>query len=134
MRRALFGFVAAWAFATSCFGDTLTVDLNGGADHTDIQSAIDAAKDGDAAIVKPGEYVITEPITFKGKAIAVESDSGAEVTTIRTAETPAHPWRTSAVIFDSGGGSEAGREIERRRGRRRSSGLHGDAEEQSVAL
>jgi hypothetical protein len=43
---------------------TLTVDLNGGADYTDIQSAIDEAVDGDTVLVKPGEYVITEPINF----------------------------------------------------------------------
>ena len=43
---------------------TRTVDLNGGAHRTDIQSAIDAAADGDTVRVKPGEYVITDPINF----------------------------------------------------------------------
>ncbi len=36
-------------------GATLTVDLNGGADHTDIQSAIDAAAYGDTVLVKAGQ-------------------------------------------------------------------------------
>ena len=64
MRRVIFGFVAALGFTLSCFGATLTVDLNGGADYTDIQPAIDAAKDGDTVLVKPGEYLITDPINF----------------------------------------------------------------------
>jgi hypothetical protein len=32
----------------------LIVDLNGGADYTDIQAAIDAARDGDTVLVKSG--------------------------------------------------------------------------------
>ena len=43
---------------------TLVVDLSGGSEYTDIQSAIDVAADGDTVLVKPGEYVITEPINF----------------------------------------------------------------------
>ena len=35
---------------------TLTVDLDGGADYTDIQSAIDAAKDGDTVVI--GEFAL----------------------------------------------------------------------------
>ena len=81
---------------------TLTVDLNGGADYTDIQSAIDAAADGDTVLVKPGEYVITEPITFGGKAIAVRGEAGAAETVMRMAEEPADPDRASVVIFESG--------------------------------
>src|SRR5512137_2431049 len=81
---------------------TLTVDLEGGAEYSDIQSPIDAAADGDTVLVKPGEYVITEPITFKGKAITVKSEGGADVTTIRMAETPADPNRASVVVFENG--------------------------------
>jgi len=62
--------------------DTLVVDLNGTGQYTDIQSAIDAAADGDTVLVKPGEYVVTEPVTFKGKQITVKSEGGAEVTAI----------------------------------------------------
>jgi pectin methylesterase-like acyl-CoA thioesterase len=81
---------------------TLTVDLGGAGDFTDIQSAIDAARDGDSVLVKPGEYVIEEPISFKGKTITVKGEAGAEGTTIRMAETPADPDRASVVVFESG--------------------------------
>src|SRR5262245_52382658 len=45
-----------------------------------IQSAIDAAVDGDTVLVAPGNYA--ELINFKGKAILVTSSGGANVTTI----------------------------------------------------
>jgi len=88
--------------SSSLYAATLTVDLNGGADYTEIQSAIDAAVDGDTVLVKPGEYLITEPINFKGKAIRVVSEAGAEVTRIRMSETPADPNRASVVVFENG--------------------------------
>jgi parallel beta-helix repeat protein len=81
---------------------TLTVDLSGSADFTDLQSAIDAAADGDTVLVKPGEYVIAEPITFKGKAINVRSEAGSEATTIRMSETPADAARASVAVFEGG--------------------------------
>ena len=55
--RGLFIGIAI-LYSSSFPAATLTVDLNGGADYTDIQSAIDAAKDGDTVLVKPGEYVV----------------------------------------------------------------------------
>ena len=62
----------------------ITVDyLNGSGDFTEIQPAIDSAEDGDTVIVLPGEYVIGESITFRGKAITVKGASSPERTTIR---------------------------------------------------
>ncbi len=49
-------------------------------DYTKIQDAINAALDGDTIVVRPGTYV--ENIDFSGKAITVQSEQGAAVTTI----------------------------------------------------
>jgi parallel beta-helix repeat protein/predicted outer membrane repeat protein len=49
-------------------------------DHTAIQRAINASMDGDTIIVRPGTYV--ENIDFLGKAIAVQSEQGPDVTII----------------------------------------------------
>ncbi len=87
--------MSASAVAVLLHAATLTVDLNGGADYTDIQSAIDAAGDGGTVLVKPGEYVISAPINFNRlhdpnnpasppvKDLVVRSEGGAEVTTIK---------------------------------------------------
>jgi hypothetical protein len=99
---------------------TLVVDLHGTGDFTDIQSALDAARDGDLVLVKPGEYVVAEPINFNSdrsllgrgarnpddpasppvKNIEVKSEGGAQVTTIRMAEMPTEPNRASVVVFE----------------------------------
>jgi hypothetical protein len=98
---------------------TFVVDLHGTGDFTDIQPALDAAKDGDLVLVKPGEYLISEPINFNRdrnpddpaspppKNIVVKSESGPEVTTIRMSDAPAIPDRTSVVIFENGEGAES---------------------------
>lgn len=106
-------------FASSfCCASTLVVDLKGGKDFTEIQPAIDAAADGDMVLVKPGEYVITEPINFNRlhepgdpaspavKNITVKSEAGPEVTTIRMGE-PKDPKRASVVIFENWEGKES---------------------------
>lgn len=81
-------------------GREIVVDLSGGGDFIEIQAAIDAAVDGDTVLVTAGEYVITEPISFKGKTITV-AGAGAERTTIRMSENPAEPLRASVVVFGS---------------------------------
>ncbi len=90
-------FVAAVGNAAS-----FTVDLNGSGDFTEIQQAVDAAVTGDTVLVKPGEYVITAPLHFNGKAITCASEAGAENTTILMADNPDDPKRSSVVIFESG--------------------------------
>lgn len=59
-----------------------------------IQAAIDRAKDGDLVRVLPGLY--RERINFQGRAIAVVSTHGAELTVIDGL------WLGSVVRFDSG--------------------------------
>ncbi|MBN1125746.1 MAG: right-handed parallel beta-helix repeat-containing protein [Sedimentisphaerales bacterium] len=71
--------------------------------YSTIQAAINAAHNGDTVLVSPGEYVISAPLTFNGKAITVkaESELGASVTTIRMG-TPINPNHASVLYFTKG--------------------------------
>jgi len=69
-----------------------------------IQSAINAANDRDLVLVAPGIYV--ENINFKGKAIAVRSEKGPELTTIDGGK-PVNPDFKSVVIFKNGEESDS---------------------------
>ncbi len=82
-----------------CAVPELHVDIHGGGDYTDIQSAIDAACPGATITVAKGEYPITEPITI-AKSITVKSTDGPEATIIRMDDPPADPERASVVLSD----------------------------------
>ena len=64
----------------SCAGDCPCETVHVPGDYESIQAAIDASRDGDEIIVGPGTYY--EAIDFDGKAIALRSSDGPDVTTI----------------------------------------------------
>jgi len=66
-------------FAT--FVHAATLEVGTGKPYTTIQSAINAAVNGDTVLVYPGTYTENN-ITFNGKAITVKSANGPGVTTI----------------------------------------------------
>ncbi len=86
--------------AAAAGGEVIRVDRGTPTDYQDIQAGIDAAADGDVVLVAAGEYVITAPITYRGKAITLRSEGGADATTIRMG-TPTDPQRASVVAFEN---------------------------------
>ena len=87
-------------------GATVTVGQGASYDFSTIQAGIDAANDGDMVLVAPGEYIITEPITFRGKAITVRSETGRDETTIRMGA-PADINRGCVVVFENNENTES---------------------------
>lgn len=76
MKTLLIVSIATLILPAICFSGTLNVPSN----YLTIQTAIDASVNGDIVMVAPGTYV--ENIDFKGKAIIVRSQGGADVTMI----------------------------------------------------
>ena len=77
IRRTMFlGVLFGLGLQTSLWGDVIHVP----GDQPSIQAAIDVAADGDRIIVAPGTYF--ENVNLLGKAVALRSSDGPEVTTI----------------------------------------------------
>ena len=87
------GFVFVWLIlAISSQARIITVDDDGPADFTTIQSAIDDANDGDTVFVADGIYRGdgNRDIDFKGKAITLRSENGPEKCIINCERTMVH--------------------------------------------
>ena len=95
----------------------VSLSLNAGtlrvpADYSTIQSAINAAANGDTVLVSPGIYF--ENINYRGKGITVashyilDSDVGHIFTTIIDGGQPVHPDTGSCVLITSPTSSTAG--------------------------
>ena len=74
---------------------TIYVDNNGSGDFNNIQAAIDDANDGDIILVADGTYTGdgNRDIDFKGKAITLKSQNGAEKCIIDCNGSPNDPHR-----------------------------------------
>ena len=97
MRRLIGRGFVAWVLCVSGYAETHVVDPASSVHFADIQTAIDEAVDGDTVLVKAGEYVIDAPLTLRGKAIIVRSESGPDRTTIRMSDAPRDPRRAGLL-------------------------------------
>ena len=97
----------AWIslFSTPAWSRTILVDDAGNGEFLEIQPAIDAATDADVVLVRPGEYVITESLTFRGKSIRViaETTGGAVV----RRSSPPNALTAGVVTFERGESADA---------------------------
>jgi len=73
------GLVGLLAFSGS---ELYAKDIYVPRDYATIQSGIDASEERDRVLVAPGEYVINEPITYRGKNIILKSEEGPQKTVI----------------------------------------------------
>lgn len=64
------------ALALPCFADVLVVNAAGGAPYTDIQSAIQAAQDGDVVLIESGTY---PTFVVRNKTLSITADTDETV-------------------------------------------------------
>jgi len=104
MALATFGLASALNLESKLYAK----DIHMSRDYTTIQAAIDAndTTDGDRILVASGEYIINEPITYRGKNIILKSLEGYGSTKIKM-ETPVNRDRGSIFAFENGEGNEA---------------------------
>jgi hypothetical protein len=98
-RALLLSLTASASFAQAA---VIRVDPSGRGDFTALQAAIDAAAAGDVVLAAPGEYVIDEPLSFRGKAIELRSEEGPRMTSIRRARGAGGLERGSVLVFENG--------------------------------
>jgi predicted outer membrane repeat protein len=84
MTRTIFVAAAAVFFATGVHAKTWHISPAGTGEAPTIQAGIDSSADGDVVLLSPGTYTGegNRNISFEGKAVTVESSSGAALTTI----------------------------------------------------
>ena len=68
MKRAVCIALLCMGFWVPVVAKTITVDLNGGGDFTEIQPAIDAATDGATVLVQAGECVFASGLGMQNPA------------------------------------------------------------------
>jgi hypothetical protein len=99
MQETIFvGLAFCWLGALGR-AEVIVVDPAGGGQFTEIQPALEAAQAGDTVLVKPGEYLLAEPIAFLQRAVTLRSEAGAKQTILREAELPARRSPTPVVLF-----------------------------------
>jgi len=93
---------------------TLVVDVAGGGDFDDVQSALDAAAGGDTVLVGAGEYVLEAPLDFNRlhdpddpgavpvKDLVLRAESGADATTLRLSADVVGLRVASVIVFTKG--------------------------------
>ncbi|AQT67569.1 Outer membrane protein assembly factor BamB precursor [Anaerohalosphaera lusitana] len=88
-----------------CISAAQTAEIHVPADHPTIQTAVDAATDGDTVIVTPGVY--KENINFKGKAIEVRSQQPANWDIVKSTVIDGSEGNSSCVVFETAEGAES---------------------------